>query len=55
MSLDFCHENPVLDSNAIGQHRLGPHSFKSQTPNPYACKAPKANAKIMFLLPIFEN
>ena len=34
--------------NDLGKHRLRPHPFKSQTSKPHACKAPKANVKIMF-------
>ena len=41
--------------NALGKHKLGPYPFKRQISKTHACKAPKANAKIMFLLPISKN
>ena len=36
--------------NALGKHRLQPHPFKSQNSKPHACKASKANVKIMFFI-----
>ena len=48
MSLDLRYGNLVLCLNSLGKHKLGPHPLKSQTLKPYACKALKANAKIMF-------
>ena len=55
VSPDFHHGNLVFSSNAIGKHRLGPHLSKAKLQSPHVCKALKANAKIMFLLPISKN
>ena len=42
---DFCRENLVLNSNAIGKHRLGPRPFKSQTSKPLCMQSPESQCQ----------